>query len=381
MQRVDFCPKRALILTKVTRLEFERRLHPGLSDSEIDYELSRRGSNYKRLFNSHNEHKAYLKVMEQELSDAKIEVRVVDRFHCDTAAIDWSDVVFTAGGDGTFLHAASQVRNNEKPVIGINTDPNGSEGYLCLYRSLKSDHFKSALHQLLKGEFNWLYRQRIRLKLRGSREYVEHIGTDDVQCVPQGDMVLPRCAHDTSESAAGEEIVVPELALNDVFIGESHSSRVSYFDIQLDDEHEPVKQKNSGITICTGTGSSSWFFNINKLTSQSVSDILKAAAKELHINLPSEDPKFVNRICDDFNGHLTFSPTVQKMAYSFRDPINNSVFRSFPPRGFANRLLIKSRCFDAHVVIDGGVAYKFNDGAEAILEVFPEDTLKTVVIR
>lgn len=38
--------------------------------------------------------------------------------------IGWADVIFTAGGDGTFLLAADKVRGQDKPVIGLNTDPN-----------------------------------------------------------------------------------------------------------------------------------------------------------------------------------------------------------------------------------------------------------------
>ena len=37
--------------------------------------------------------------------------------------IEWADVIFTAGGDGTFLDAASKILTKDKPVIGINTDP------------------------------------------------------------------------------------------------------------------------------------------------------------------------------------------------------------------------------------------------------------------
>lgn len=47
------------------------------------------------------------------------------------------------------------------------------------------------------------------------------------------------------------EMMLPELALNDVFMGEIHSSRVSYHEMQVDDR-DPVKQKSSGITVCTG---------------------------------------------------------------------------------------------------------------------------------
>lgn len=44
---------------------------------------------------------------------------------------------------------------------------------------------------------------------------------------------------------------VPVLSLNEVFLGESLSSRVSYFQLSIDGG--PLhKQKNSGLTVCTG---------------------------------------------------------------------------------------------------------------------------------
>lgn len=54
-----------------------------------------------------------------------IETRTVQKFDYNNAAVSWADAVFSAGGDGTFLHAASRILSAEKPVIGINTDPNG----------------------------------------------------------------------------------------------------------------------------------------------------------------------------------------------------------------------------------------------------------------
>jgi NAD+ kinase len=44
------------------------------------------------------------------------------------------------------------------------------------------------------------------------------------------------------------------------------------------------------------------------------------------------------------------------------------------------RLVVQSRCFDACLVIDGGQSYQFNDGARAIIEVLPDDTLRTVIM-
>ena len=52
-----------------------------------------------------------------------INVDMVTRLEYTDDKIHWADAVFTAGGDGTFLLAASKVKGHDKPVVGINTDP------------------------------------------------------------------------------------------------------------------------------------------------------------------------------------------------------------------------------------------------------------------
>jgi NAD+ kinase len=47
---------------------------------------------------------------------------VTQRLNYTFDDIEWANCILTAGGDGTFLSAASKVYDNEKPVIGINTD-------------------------------------------------------------------------------------------------------------------------------------------------------------------------------------------------------------------------------------------------------------------
>lgn len=49
----------------------------------------------------------------------------MQKFDYNDAAVSWADAIFSAGGDGTFLLAASRVKDPDKPVIGINTDPKG----------------------------------------------------------------------------------------------------------------------------------------------------------------------------------------------------------------------------------------------------------------
>ena len=69
------------------------------------------------------------------------------------------------------------------------------------------------------------------------------------------------------------------------------------------------------------------------------------------------------------------------MTYTIRDLISAGVWpdpKGLSPRGFANKIEVKSRCFDGGLVIDGGVFIKFNAGTTATLEVCASDTLQTV---
>ena len=89
--------------------------------------------------------------------------------------------MFSAGGDGTFLMASSKVRTKHKPVIGINTDPQGSEGYMCLMRKLPEENLAGALKKLFHGNFEWLYRQRIRITVTGDDGISDAIELHDQQ--------------------------------------------------------------------------------------------------------------------------------------------------------------------------------------------------------
>ena len=66
-----------------------------------------------------------------------IEVQLVHKFDYAEQLVDWADAIFTAGGDGTFLMAASKVKGESKPVIGINTDP---ERYDILHTSITASN-------------------------------------------------------------------------------------------------------------------------------------------------------------------------------------------------------------------------------------------------
>ncbi len=72
------------------------------------------------------------------------------------------------------------------------------------------------------------------------------------------------------------------------------------------------------------------------------------------------------------------------MGYTIRDKLSDGTLPvpgERKARGFAKQLEIRSRCFDASLVIDGGLSYPFNDGTVAILDLLEEDALRTVALN
>lgn len=140
------------------------------------------------------------------------------------------------------------------------------------------------------------------------------------------------------------------------------------------------KQKSSGLSICTGTGSRAWSYNINKLAEQSVEEILKIGKSKTGFDIPL-NREFVEKVTEEYNESLVFSPDDRHMFYSIREPIVNRVFSSSRQRGFASKVCVRSRCWDACMVVDGGTSFEFNDGAIATISMIEEDQLRTVVLE
>ncbi|XP_035509853.1 NAD kinase 2, mitochondrial-like [Morone saxatilis] len=167
--KAGFKPEKVAVVTKTTRYEFEqqRYRYAGLSEEDLKQLLAMKGSSYSGLLERHNIHTNNVEHIVKSLRREGIDVRVVKRGEYDEEVVRWADTIISAGGDGTMLLVASKVLSKDKPVVGVNTDPERSEGHLCLpVRYTRA--FPEALEKLCRGEFRWLWRQRIRLHLEGT---------------------------------------------------------------------------------------------------------------------------------------------------------------------------------------------------------------------
>uniref|UniRef100_A0A4W5M2T3 Uncharacterized protein n=1 Tax=Hucho hucho TaxID=62062 RepID=A0A4W5M2T3_9TELE len=78
--------------------------------------------------------------------------------------------------------------------------------------------------------------------------------------------------------------------------------RASYNEISVDDRPWE-KQKSSGLSICTGTGSKAWSYNINKLVEQAVEDVLRIGKAQTGLDIQlSQD--FIEKVTDEYNKSL-----------------------------------------------------------------------------
>ncbi|XP_030292108.1 NAD kinase 2, mitochondrial isoform X1 [Sparus aurata] len=398
-----FKPEKVAVVTKTTRYEFEqqRYRYAGLSEEDLKQLLAMKGSSYSGLLERHNIHTNNVEHIVKSLRKEGIDVRVVKRGEYNEEVVRWADAIISAGGDGTMLLVASKVLSKDKPVVGVNTDPERSEGHLCL--PVRYTHaFPVALEKLCRGEFRWLWRQRIRVHLEGTGINPTPVDLHEQQLSLEQHnqahrittMDIQRRTGTLNESFSKPSLL-PIRSLNEIFIGESLSSRVklksfkphvnlllhraSYYEISVDDGPWE-KQKSSGLGICTGTGSKAWSYNINKLAEQAVEEVLKIGKSQTALDIPL-DQNFIQKVTDEYNESLVFSPDDRRLLYSIREPIVNRVFSSSRQRGFASKVCVRSRCWDACMVVDGGTSFEFNDGAIATISMSDEDQLRTVLLE
>lgn len=374
----SFVPKRVLIVAKLSRYHFEKLRDPELDEAQLKARLLDRGSDYDAMLASHLATKDVENQVTQALKKLNVEYRIIDRTSLDQSNFNWADLILPIGGDGTFLLASNLIFDNVKPIMGINSFPEKSEGFLMLPQKY-TKKIPEVFEMLKAGQYDVLMRRRIRITLKGDGIWKAPFHTHEKGRVAGGEKfyreeeLRSRTANDLPT-----ERRLPWLALNEVFMGESLSARTSSLLIKLNDEEKYHKVKSSGLCVSTGTGSTSWYKSINSVSPQTVREIL---------NLVNGSRRFtddeIEKICSQFNSSLLYSAEESRLCYSIRDMIVTDVWpipKCLHPRGLCRKLTIRSQCFDAGLVLDGGIAVPFNFGTTAVLETYPEDSLKTITL-
>uniref|UniRef100_A0A1I8NEL7 NAD kinase 2, mitochondrial n=1 Tax=Musca domestica TaxID=7370 RepID=A0A1I8NEL7_MUSDO len=382
----NFKLQRALLVSKLSRYEFEQLRHPNLSAQQLEARLRDRGTDFDTLMYLHNLHKDFERTIVRSFQNVGCEVKLANR-SLSKDIMRWADVIVPIGGDGTFLLAAGRASplfaqsQQKTPIVGFNSDPQRSEGRLMLPKHY-SENPADAVAKIKSGDFQWMHRSRIRTTLLGNNGNIPESTDLYRHCVSKMEQEKTEPQYLSKEMAkkykAKMHRVLPYLALNEVFIGESLSARVSHLQLVVDHQNVVNKTKCSGLCVSTGTGSTSWHTSINRVSKKHMEDlfhILPDTAKQALSGISTEE------LVQKYNQNLLFPPDDPRICYSIREQICVGVWPSpkdFESRGFVKNLFVKSRCIDANLVIDGSISYPFNDGAKALLEIHPEDALLAI---
>ncbi|XP_011501082.1 PREDICTED: NAD kinase 2, mitochondrial [Ceratosolen solmsi marchali] len=377
-RQCPFVPERVLVLTKISRYQIEKQVSPHLNEDRLKSRLIAIGADYDAILSGHLRNKDTLMRTLEALQRLNIECRIRDRYNIDDESVAWADLILSVGGDGTFLQAANLIADKSKPIIGINSDPEYSEGFLILSAKYTNDISK-IFERLGAGEFKYLMRSRIRTTLYGDNIWEVPFHLHAHRSLNKSKTFYQ--SHYEATKPKGSELPkerpLPWLALNEVFIGECLSARMSTLYVNIDKDKGFKRVKSSGMCVTTGTGSTSWYRTINYLNPQMVKDVLSMVKYDKALSHEE-----IKKICFDFNTGLQYSAEELKLAYVIRDMVVKHIWplpTHINYRGFCDELTVRSQCYEGGLVIDGGVVAHFNLGTTAILQCLEDDQLCSII--
>lgn len=122
--------------------------------------MRRKDITAKTLLDAHHRHQRALDAIIEELSHHGVSYDVETRHRLKN--LDAYDMVFSVGGDGTFLRTSHLI--GKQLIMGINSAMQYSVGALC---SVTHQQFRKKLEDILAGRYNIKHLHRMRILLNG----------------------------------------------------------------------------------------------------------------------------------------------------------------------------------------------------------------------
>lgn len=221
------------------------------------------------------------------------------------------DLVVPIGGDGTFLAAARHILNSNVLVLGVNSNPFVSKGYLLPVKYFPESYeyiLSKAFRKILTDQFKTLRRKRFEFR-----------------------------RHNTGQS---------HLGLNDVLFGPNSLSNTVLYDFKTK-LGNPTSIRSTGLLLYTGTGVTAWANSMHFVGPEKV----KFIADRLGVNVSD---KRIREILVELDEQYQFNPSSNLMGYIHREMIPTSEFES--KEGHSDSFEVRVNSLDpVSAAIDGTV--------------------------
>ncbi|CAL7944826.1 unnamed protein product [Xylocopa violacea] len=387
LNNAPYRPRRVLGFSRLSALEFLRIRNPNLSEDQILSKIKEIGQDSEEIFAEHQRQIVCEQNLAAVLKKLDISFRITKRIREATKCTKWADLVIPIGGDGTFLLASKLITDSRKPVFGINPNASRESNIFALPSKYGTD-IESVFEKLRAGEYTLLMRSRIRTVMKGVGLYRrpfhihEKSRTRGERRIDKNDkmsatkVLKPSLHSKIADALQPRERTLPWFALNEVFVGEFLAARPITMVVQLENE-ETFQIRSSGICVCTGSGSQSWYRSMNVQSADTIRAIVEiATGKKL-------SPEETNELLYKYNTSLMYPVEDLSMTYKIREMYNSTrctKHKCCPDRVRCTKLTVISHGFDAGLVIDGCISLPFNDGTLATFDIRPEYSLKNIVL-
>jgi len=400
--RAPLC--RVLLVDKLTRYEAYLREHHA--------QCEKARVKFPNMYKTYVIHRRSSELIQKLLHQNGVEVTVYKSLSrsIEMSQLAEFDAVISAGGDGTFLDAASLISpisgTGHLPLFGLNTDPERSEGRLLMNK--EGESIESAVQRILEGDYTRLNRQRIHITIKSdgsplgstsprsvtmatSPSHAHATHHPSPQTTPPSTCYPAAAVEKRASSEDGQMMMWMMLShrpLNDVMVAALEAMPTVYCEVKVDDR-EPERQKHSGIIICTGTGSTAWAYNVSKVRPSVVEHVLEAFADSQSSNpeaqsairqaLSNGGRDMVDEVTEAVNSTLVFDPEVPLLRWTIREPIENRVFQVSKSSGHAHRVSVRPLSAPLYLFLDGLTTIPLNIDQTAYFTVDPQDALHTAL--
>lgn len=246
-----------------------------------------------------------------------------------TRRLEEYDLVIPIGGDGTFMAAAHCVESARTLMLGVNSNPRVSKGFLTPLK-----FFEESFGTSLRRVFESVAAGRYQTERRKRFEFFRHAS-------PQKRL----------------------LGLNDFFLGPVSVSKSVFYDFKT--RLSSVRSvRSTGCLLYTGTGATGWAKSMHFLGAGKINLLAQ------HFGL-TLSPEQVEAFQAGLDAQYLFHPAASVIGFIHREMIPSQ--RDEPTEGYSDQFFVRNKSLDGGCIAVDGWLSQIASGEEFSIALAPEE--------
>lgn len=150
------------------------------------------------------------------------------------------DLVFSLGGDGTFMRSLNFIHSCEQLVIGLNSGDKYSHGFYCSL-DLMNKKYEDKIKQVLENKYQHKYLNKLNVVIEENNNLNANIYRYNRSSIMPEHQKNPEYQNKTRNYSF----------INDLYYGEKFMGRISKYNLEADDGKKAYLLKSSGLIVST----------------------------------------------------------------------------------------------------------------------------------